>query len=109
MVEMDQYGIMKARPMMIAPYIVKSYKNGFIDFTGKTIGDFTVLGMSFETKSSWVCKCVCGNYVYRKSKTLKSQDAINKCVECVKFEALKRRTGNTNWRDSVQDYKEGAK
>lgn len=77
----------------------------FIDFTGLKIGRLTVIGLSSKKISKharWVCKCVCGNYCLRKSKTLKAppDQVIQVCAQCQllaahKVKELTRRTGQT--------------
>jgi hypothetical protein len=46
-----------------------------IDFTGRTFGRFTVLGLWSEQASDgarWICRCVCGDYEARSAKTIKA-------------------------------------
>lgn len=49
----------------------------FVDFTGISVGRLTVLGLvdkgetSENTPASWLCRCKCGCYTTRKSKSLR--------------------------------------
>lgn len=47
---------------------------GFVDFRGQTFGRLTVLGLMEKDSpgpASWVCRCKCGHYCTRKTKSLK--------------------------------------
>ena len=48
---------------------------GFTDFTGVTVGRLTVLGLwdkgEAQTPASWVCRCKCGYFCSRTSKSLR--------------------------------------
>lgn len=49
---------------------------GFTDFTGQAFGRLTVLGLMEKdvpqgAPSSWVCRCKCGYFCTRKTKSLK--------------------------------------
>lgn len=47
----------------------------FVDYTGVKVGRLVVVGMmvkeSTNRKSSWVCRCTCGCFCTRTSKSLK--------------------------------------
>ena len=46
----------------------------FVDFTGREFGRLTVLGLwdkEANWRASWVCRCKCGYYCTRSSKSLK--------------------------------------
>ena len=55
---------------------------GFADLTGLVQGRITVLGLS-EKRRMWACRCSCGVYVLRSSKSLKKNkthpDMCNQC------------------------------
>ena len=49
----------------------------FVDFTGRTFGRLTVVGLmdkGSNTPASWVCRCQCGGYCSRRAKSLKVAD-----------------------------------
>ena len=58
-------------------YRGKGLENGeWVDFRGRIFGRLTVMGVmekGTETneRSSWVCRCKCGDFCTRKSKSLK--------------------------------------
>ena len=67
---------------------------GFINLTGRKIGRLTVIGMSIKP-SRWVCRCLCGNYIIRQSKTLRKPESELHgsglmCDECSHLEDLKQ-------------------
>ncbi len=70
----------------------------FIDFTGRKFSRLTVIGLMKKDSShssSWVCRCVCGGYCTRKSKSLKVMDrggnsAIYECGRCNYLHKLQR-------------------
>lgn len=69
----------------------------FQDLTGTTFGRLTVIGYSATHKGRWVCRCVCGNYILRKTATVKSGLGAM-CESChmlqlAKAKELARRTG----------------
>jgi hypothetical protein len=60
------------------------------DITGLKSGWLTVVGLSAEKKDRWVCRCVCGRYVFRTAKSLRRVKAvIDKCIHCNKLDHLK--------------------
>ncbi|MFA5196041.1 MAG: hypothetical protein WC401_09625 [Bacteroidales bacterium] len=63
-------------------------KNG-LNLTGLKTGWLTVVGLSEEKKNRWVCRCVCGRYVFRYAKALRnSKNKNDKCITCNKIEWL---------------------
>lgn len=47
---------------------------GFVDYTGRSYGRLVVLGKAKRDSAgpgAWVCRCKCGHYCTRKSKSLK--------------------------------------
>lgn len=73
----------------------------FIDLTGTTIGRLRVLGMAVggtrEARGAlWVCKCVCGRYVGRRAKVLKSSGEDAMCNVCDYTQKL-RKAGSTEF------------
>jgi hypothetical protein len=91
-------------PIEPVPYVLRNNPL-FVDFTGVKIGRLTVIGVSSEKAGKhvrWVCKCICGNYCYRRTKTLKvpTDQLIQACQQCQllarhKAEELNRRTGQS--------------
>lgn len=91
----------KAPPPM-KHYEVRSTSPGNVDLTGKKFGRFTVLGLWAETASDgarWVCRCVCGDYEARSSKSIKAAMAglshdmslSFQCYYCYAWAATARR------------------
>ena len=73
----------------------------FIDLTGRKIGKLTVIGLSTlkATKvggSRWVCRCVCGYYVHRTARVIKSETeyADQACKVCYYVQHLKGENKN---------------
>lgn len=63
----------------------------FIDFTGSTYGRLTVLGLMNKTNgektASWVCRCQCGGYCTRRTKSLRvamrgGNSFVDRCGRC---------------------------
>ena len=55
----------------------------------------TVIGLSSEKRNRWVCRCVCGRYVFRTAKTLKRKtNQLDKCIVCKKLEYLSLKTSS---------------
>lgn len=65
------------------------------NIAGMKAGRFTVIGLAADVNSSWVVKCSCGRYCYRKARTLKKPRAHGEhdlmCGRCVQVEH--RKTG----------------
>lgn len=55
---------------------------GFKNLAGVKFGRLVALGISAETKARWVCKCVCGCYVLRTAKAIKSGHVGSCCNRC---------------------------
>jgi hypothetical protein len=58
------------------PFPMRSYPNTSKpedNLTGLKIGRFTVVGLSLNSPS-WVVRCACGRYCYRKAKALKVKE-----------------------------------
>jgi hypothetical protein len=49
------------------------------DFTGHTIGRFTVIGLSRDDHSRWVVRCSCGQYELRSAKSLRNPNNTGDC------------------------------
>lgn len=70
---------------------------GFIDYTGHKHGSFTVIGRVKNRNGCgrWLCKCSCGNYEQRSSKSIKNHiDNPEKydpdiCVACADLRKIK--------------------
>lgn len=74
------------------------------DLTGIMFGRFTVIGYGIRpsgkwAEAVWVCRCVCGCYMHRKTKAVTNprnhRDCCDQCrhVEFLKREDLKRQLG----------------
>lgn len=64
------------------------------DLTGTTRGLLTVVGLWAERhgeKALWVCRCVCGYYVTRRTKALtNTRNASDRCDRCRQVAWLRR-------------------
>jgi hypothetical protein len=61
------------------------------DLTGLKVGWLTVIGLSEEKKDRWVCRCVCGKYLFRTAKSLKKdKTVIDKCLHCLKLDYIRK-------------------
>jgi hypothetical protein len=83
--------VVSLEPLPTRPYPRNS--NPSDNLTGLKVGRFTVIGMS-ATSSSWVVKCACGRYVYRKAKVLKAVTGLEghlqvMCSRCGEIEKAK--------------------
>lgn len=81
----------------------------FVDFTGHRVGRLTVLGMardSLDPKgnkgSLWVCRCVCGRYVGRRSKGLKKSPLVLMCQKCAYTAKLREAASGSNARQRAE-------
>ncbi len=91
----------RSTPLKVQKPIPKSIRNnkGFSDLTGSRRGRLTVLGMSADDLTLWVCRCDCGRYTTRKAKAIKNpNNEQDRCEECrqlayLKREEIWRRTG----------------
>lgn len=82
----------------------------FVDFTAKQFGRLTVVGLLEKTvsshKASWVCRCACGGYCTRTSKSLKvaargGNSFVDRCGMCHYVDSL--RNGWAPGGDRLQD------
>jgi len=65
------------------------------DLIGLKSGWLTVVGLSEEKNDRWVCRCVCGKYVFRTAKSLRrKKDVVDKCIVCSKLDYLKDKNKN---------------
>ena len=65
------------------------------NLTGLKCGWLTVIGLSAEKKDRWVCRCVCGKYVFRTAKSLRREKVIvDKCIHCNKLDYLRERSSH---------------
>lgn len=62
------------------------------DLTGRAWGRMVVLGLARDRRERWVCRCVCGHYVYRKARTIKKADPDEACHACQHVDQLKRKS-----------------
>jgi len=68
---------------------------GKVDLTGMKVGWLTVIGLSEEKNKRWVCRCVCGKYVFRHAKSLQRNKEIeDKCINCCKLDYIKEKTSH---------------
>lgn len=72
------------------PLPIRKVTQGAEDYTGNKFGRLTVVGKA-DGKKHWVCRCVCGNYVYRKPKAIVSAASDAGCCECTMLSVMKRR------------------
>lgn len=70
------------------------------DFTGLIFGRFTVIGMKPDGPS-WVVRCTCGRYTYRKSRVIRSvlrgevENPSLMCTRCDRLEKVKAGCADT--------------
>lgn len=70
----------------------------FVDFTGQQFGRLKVIGLMEKKvsshKASWVCRCSCGGYCTRTSKSLKvaaraGNSFLDRCGRCQYVDGLR--------------------
>ena len=75
----------------------KSLQPDFKDLRGQKVGRLTVVGLTVkqygDKRPRWVCRCACGFYVERKSKTI-AQKLNDRCAQCEYVRLL--RTGTND-------------
>lgn len=81
-------------PLPVFRYEVPATCPGAGNLTGFSVGRFKVIGYGGSSNggAQWVVRCSCGNYEYRKRKSLVSETPDEKnamCVRCKYVEALK--------------------
>lgn len=69
-----------------------------VDLTGSRAGRLTVIGPARDVKARWVCRCVCGNYTYRRAATITKAAPDAACQQCYlmavsRRQEIVRRTG----------------
>lgn len=72
-------------------------RDDFVDFTGSDFGRLRVVGLAVQAggaKASWVCRCKCGDYCKRRTKSLKralqsSERFVDRCGRCVYVNSLR--------------------
>lgn len=65
------------------------------NITGLKVGWLTVVGLSEEKNNRWVCRCVCGKYVFRSAKSLRRAKSVDdKCLHCAKLDYLRERSSH---------------
>lgn len=66
------------------------------DLRGVRTGRLTVVGWSTERKARWVCRCVCGGYVFRTTRSIRQQkhEVGDRCGRCEKTLTLQRRASD---------------
>ena len=73
------------------PMPLKKIPRGTKDLTGKRFGRLTVIGLSREHKSKWVCRCDCSVFVLRKSKAIRNpRNDRDRCQLCCHYAYQKR-------------------
>lgn len=60
------------------------------EMVGRKLGRLTVMGKSLAIKKRWVCRCVCGNYVYRSSRAIIDAAPDASCAQCYLMAVSKR-------------------
>lgn len=64
------------------PLPTRPVKDG-VDLTGVVFGYLTVVGLSSDRNGRWVCRCVCGQYCYRRARSMRSAtDSPPACPKC---------------------------
>lgn len=56
---------------------------------GSVYGRLTVIGLSRDERKKYVCRCLCGRYCLRHTKSLGSSKCIQMCGECRQVEHLR--------------------
>lgn len=84
-----------ARTSQICPPILPMSPRVPEDLTGKKFGRLTVVGYGGRHKNKhvtqWVVRCVCGNFEYRRSKSINNPSNFgDRCQECDAILHLKR-------------------
>lgn len=77
------------------------------DLTGRVVGRLTVIGkLAWKPKGDtmWVCRCVCGTYVGRRSKTIKNGKGCQ-CNECAHTAQLRWLSSNNRSRENAESEK----
>ena len=73
------------------PFTVKLQKD-HPQIIGQKFGRLTVIGLSISVKSSWVVRCVCGDYETRRHKALMNPNNWgDRCMVCQKKASAIRR------------------
>lgn len=66
-------------PVMIPePWV---FRSGLPDLTGKRRGRLVVVGFSATVPKRWVCRCDCGKFTLRKTRSI-SIEEFDACYEC---------------------------
>jgi hypothetical protein len=79
----------------ILPLTIHNRTIGGLDLTGYKSGNLTVIGLSLEKKKRWICRCVCGKYVFRTAKSLRrNKNIVDKCISCNKLDYLTSKTSS---------------
>jgi hypothetical protein len=82
-----------------APYRCVPIPRGattFTDLTGRKFGRFTVVGYlgklnpKNQKKSSWLVRCLCGNYETRHAPAIKIANPDACCLKCMAWQAAKK-------------------
>lgn len=80
-------------PIQTRP-ITKEFLNNldFSDLTGVKFGRLKVVGLHHSKTGRWVCRCVCGKYVVRKSRSIKNPENYgDRCGECQELAYQKKK------------------
>jgi hypothetical protein len=79
----DQSSLDSDLPLAVKPIPRAAQANpSFKNHTGERFGRFTVVGLSADRKSRWVCRCVCGRYSMRSSQAISSAAKDACCDQC---------------------------
>lgn len=58
---------------------------------GHKYGRMTVIGVAADRKASWVVRCSCGTYTYRKTRAIRNQaNDFDRCGECRHLAFIKK-------------------
>ena len=72
---------------------IRNGKNGWFDLTGIKSGKLTIIGLSIDPSRScgatWVARCSCGTYCYRKAKSINNIHNYDECSECYELSRMK--------------------
>lgn len=86
-------------PRLVDPKTSYQPHPSFVDFRGMTFGRLTVIGKLFKANkdapSSWVCRCKCGGYCTRLTKSLNlamnnGNSFVDRCGRCEYVASLRK-------------------
>lgn len=98
----QSYNFKETSPIKDSPFPLPTRplgQNEKEDLSGRKIGRLSVVGRSATDNGKWVCRCSCGTYILRKSKSLLAESGKTcPCHQCERLAVSKkseyyRRTG----------------